>query len=633
MEKYLNEAIIGNKNMLATFSGKGEMLRLSYPNKDNRQYLKYFYTGVKINDSDLIYLHEDINNTYKQYYDTDTNILNTEITNTYFNLKILQTDFVAIKEDILVKKYTFINDGNIDLNVNFLIHSELLSDQNNFVGGMKIDNGMIQYAHDFTVATFSKGSKILSHQINDSINSIHSGIIGDKDYIGMSKDSSISYDIGTIKPSEKKELEICIYIDEHRKTMQSVEDEIERIRKIDLNKEYNNVKSYWRKYVKAHNGLDLKEPTNSYEEKIQDIYRRSILLFPLLTNQTTGGIIAAPEVDEDLTQCGRYAYCWPRDAVFVTRALDILKMNKEAEKFYGNFCKMTQSKNGMWEQRFYTDGKLAPCWGYQIDETASVVYGVYTHYEYTKSEEFLKSNLHMCEKAVDFLKKYIRDLFDKTGKYHISYDLWEMYEGTHLYSLASIFSAFDCMIKIYRTLGKNVSDFEYNILKDEKIHKNINEITKLQVEIKKYIEENLYDETRKSYVRNTDDKRIDISLLGAVVPFKVFSPKEKKVLNTIENINLTLRTYTGGYQRFEYDHYRNGAPWVISNLWMTLYYLENGEKKKAKETFDFVLKTTGKHSFLGEQIDNNTLKPNWVIGLGWSHAMFIIVLEKLNKMK
>ncbi len=29
--------------MLATFSSKGEMLRLSYPNHDNRQYLKYFH--------------------------------------------------------------------------------------------------------------------------------------------------------------------------------------------------------------------------------------------------------------------------------------------------------------------------------------------------------------------------------------------------------------------------------------------------------------------------------------------------------------------------------------------------------------------------------------------------------------
>ena len=357
----------------------------------------------------------------------------------------------------------------------------------------------------------------------------------------------------------------------------------------------------------------------------------SILLFPLLLNQTTGGIIAAPEVDEDLTQCGRYAYCWPRDAVFITRALDILKMNKETEKFYSNFCRMTQSKNGMWEQRFYTDGRLAPCWGYQIDETASVVYGVYNHYEYTKSEQFLKVNLHMCEKAIDFLKRYVRDLLDNTGIYHVSYDLWEMYEGTHMYSLASIFAAFDAIIKIYKVLGKDLSDFENNRLKEEKVNKNIEEIAKLQVEIKKYIQDNLYDENRKSYVRNTSDRRIDISMIGAIVPFNVFSTKEKRVLNTIDNINLTLRTYTGGYQRFEYDHYRNGAPWTIANLWMTLYYLQNGEKKKAKETFDFVLKTAGKHYFLGEQVDNNTLKPNWVIGLGWAHAMFIIVLEEMSK--
>ena len=632
MEKYLNEAIIGNKNMLVTFSEKGEMLRLSYPNKDNRQYLKYFHTGVKINDSELIYMHDDINNTYLQYYDTDTNILNTEVTNTYFNLKILQTDFVTIKEDVLIKKYSFINESNIELNVNFLIHSELLSDQNNFISGMKIDTGMVQYAHDFSVATFSKSNKLLSCQINDSQRTIQSGTIGGKDYIGMSKDSSISYDIGIIKPKEKKEIEICICIDESKKPMKMFVDEIERIRKIDLNKEYTNVKSYWRKYVKAHNGLELKTPANSYEEKIQNIYVRTILLFPLLTNQATGGIIAAPEVDEELTQCGRYAYCWPRDAVFITKALDILKMTKETEKFYKNFCRITQSKNGMWEQRFYTDGKLAPSWGYQVDETASVVYGVYSHYEYTKNEEFLKENLQMCEKAIDFLKRYVKDIIDKTGIYNVSYDVWEeMDKGIHMYSLSAIFAGFNSMIKIYKVLGKNISSFENNRLKDEKVNKNINEISELQVEVKKYIEENLYDENRKSYVRNTEDRRIDISLLGAVYPFNVFSSKEKKVLNTVENINLTIRTYTGGYQRYEYDGYRNGSPWPIANLWMTLYYLENGERKKAKETFDFVLKTAGKHSFLGEQIDNATLKPNWVIGLGWSHAMFIIVLEKLMK--
>ena len=132
-----------------------------------------------------------------------------------------------------------------------------------------------------------------------------------------------------------------------------------------------------------------------------------------------------------------------------------------------------------------------------------------------------------------------------------------------------------------------------------------------------------------SYIRNPEDKKMDISLLGAVTPFHVFKPKEKKIQNTVERINLSLRTYTGGYTRFEQDNYRNGNPWPIANLWMTLYYLESGEKKKAKEAFDFVVKTAGKHDFLGEQVDNQTLKPNWVIGLGWSHAMFIMVLKKM----
>ena len=649
--KYLNEAIIGNKNMIATFTEKGELQRMYFPSKDNRQYINFFHTGVKVNNSDLIYLHDDINNVYKQYYDTDTNVLNTEVTNTYFNLNMLQTDYVLMKENVLVKRYIFLNNGKIDLNTKFFIHSELLSDQNNLVGCKVIDEGMMQYAHDFNVATFAKGAKIVAHQINGSKETIKRAEIWDKDYIGMSKDSSIAYDLGVIKPQEKKVLEICILIDEN-KNISDMEDEVDRITKIDLHKEYTNTKAYWRKYVRAHNGLNLKEPQNSYEERIFEIYKRSILLFPLLTNTETGGIIASPEVDENFTRCGRYAYCWPRDAVFITKAMDILKMEKETEKFYKCFCKKTQSKNGMWEQRFYTDGKLAPCWGYQVDETASVVFGVYEHYQYTKSEKFLKDNLQMCEKAISFLKKYVKDWLEIDGreerdkdkvqeeiensinrqghKYPVSYDIWEENDkGVHFYSLASIYSAFDKMLAIYRALGKNVSEFENNRLKEEKVSKNEREIEKIQVELKKYIEDNLYDNEKKSYVRNTEDRRMDISLLGAVTPFNVFKPKETKVKNTVERINLNIRTYTGGYQRYEGDGYMNGNPWPIANLWMTLYYLEAGEKKLAKETFDFVVKTAGKHFYLGEQVDNSTLKPNWVIGLGWSHAMFVIVLEKL----
>ena len=116
MEKYYNDAIIGNKEITASYTKKGELLRVFYPNTDYRQFVDYFRTGVKINDSNMIYLHDDINNQYEQYFTENTNILNTKILNTYFELNILQTDFVCINKNVIVKKYKFKNQNNIDLN-------------------------------------------------------------------------------------------------------------------------------------------------------------------------------------------------------------------------------------------------------------------------------------------------------------------------------------------------------------------------------------------------------------------------------------------------------------------------------------------------------------------------------------
>ncbi len=649
--KYFNDAIIGNKQMVASFTKKGELLRLFYSAPDYKQFVDYVYTGVKINDSNLIKLHDDINNLYNQEFVKDTNILKTDILNTYFKLKITQVDFIPIRHNILVKKYTFKNENTIDLDVNFLLHSKLLTDENNSISGKVIHNGIIQYAHDYCLTIASKNKNISSHQINDTINNINTGTIQDKDYIGMSADSSICFNMGTIKPNEQKELEIFIKINDNKDKykMDEIENEIEKVKKIDFIKELENTKKYWRKYVKDHTKIELKEET-PYEEKIKKIYNRTILLYPLLTNDVTGGISASIEIDEEKTKCGRYAYCWPRDAVFVTKALDLLGMEKESEKFYKVFCKNTQSKNGMWEQRFYTDGRLAPCWGYQIDETASVIFGVYEHYLRTKENKFLQDSLKMCEKAMHFLERYINELFDikeekdlvkkeieetykdRIVKIPVSYDLWEMHEGTHLYSLASIYAAYTSMLKIYDEI-ELAKDASNNRLKQESISKQKEVINKQLEIIKKFVLENLYDENRKSFVRSAQDNKIDISILGAVVPFNMFKKDEKKIQNTIETINMHLRTFSGGYMRFEDDHYMDGKPWVIATLWMALYYIENKDYKKAKECFDFAVNSSSNYGYLPEQVDNSTMKPAWVIGLGWSHAMFIIVLDKLINRK
>ena len=288
--------------------------------------------------------------------------------------------------------------------------------------------------------------------------------------------------------------------------------------------------------------------------------------------------------------------------------------------------KKHSSIRGIFEQRYYSNGELAPSWGIQIDETASVIVGVYNHYKVIEDKKFLKDNLKMCEKAINFLKKYVEDIFQETNKCGISYDLWEEYEGVNLYAISSIFASFNAMIKIYEELKE---EFTKNRVKQENVNKEKETLRNLSVTLREYILKNFYDESKKSLVRNLEDKTLDISILGTVIPFELFSPKDKKILNTVERINMTLRTYTGGYKRFETDTYREGKPWIIATLWIAEYYLEIGEKQKAKECFDFVVKTSTEHGFLAEQINNSTMQPDWVIGLGWSHAMFIETLKKM----
>lgn len=648
-KKYYNEAIIGNDKIVASFSSKGEMLRLFYPTRDCRQFVDTMLAGVKVNDSALIYLHEDINNQYEQYYTENTNILNTKIKNTYFNLSILQTDFALLSQNVMIKKLVFTNENTIDLNINFLIYSKLLSSFNNMVGTKIENNIFMQYSHNYTYCIFSK-TPILSYRLNNSKEEIKSGMLQDKDYIGMANDSAVSFDIGMLKPGESKEFEIFIYINNNREKYQFDEiiEDIEKIRKIDISKELKSVEKYWKNYVKEHDGLEIltkeekwqklitgkqiaDEETYKKYEQMKNIYTRSILLFPLLSNKETGGISAALEVDEERDKSGRYSYCWPRDAVFVTKALDILNMHQETEKFYTIFSKNTQSKNGMWEQRFYTDGRLAPCWGYQIDETASIVYGVYEHYKQTKNKNFLKQTYPMCQKAIFRLGTFlngkcvpfwnVNNLEDKIKdteffKNYESYDLWEMHEGIHLYSLSAIYSAFKAMTEIEKEL-------------DEKA--DTSKLENYAEEIKEYCLNNFINEADNTLKRNNKDNICDISVLGSIVPFEMLDKNQKEVKNTIEKINLNLRTYTGGYLRFENDNYIGGNnPWPIATLWMALYNIEIGNKEEAIKQIEFITQTATEHGFLAEQIDNDTMKSKWVIGLGWSHAIYIIALSQLD---
>ena len=656
-KEYYNDAFIGNRNITVSFNKKGELLRLYYPLRDYRQYSEFFYVGLKINDSNIIYLHDDINNHYKQYYTENTNILNTEIFNDYFNLRIKQTDAVMINKDVILKKYELKNENSIDLNVNFLIHSSAITSYNNMVGGIVVDDALIQYSHNFISAIFSN-EPIYSHQMNNVKDNIESGVIHDKDYIGMSPDSAISYDFGTIKPNETREFSLFMYMQyDVDRDIATAEEKIREIRKLKIDKELEKIKNNWEKFLEEHDTLKLKSDGSKLQDEILKIYKRTILYLPLLMNTKTGGITASLEVDEDRDKSGRYSYCWPRDAALIYNSINKLNFDDNCKKFYEVFLKKTQSENGMWEQRFYTDGRLAPCWGYQVDETAIVVWEAYQFYKMEsklkgkKQTKFLKENLKMFEKAIGFLEKYIDYCMGKEEKEdkvkmalektyniqnrdeiykHLSYDLWEMNEGVHLYSISAIYGAFNAMIKIYNELGDSFSN---NRLKQDAIIQSKRKMKEEMEDIKAFILKNLYDDKKKVLLRNTKDKLTDISIMGAILPFEVFSPDDKIVKNTVEQINMTLRTYLGGYLRFQDDTYMSGKnPWIISTCWMGMYYAKIGNQREATKCLKFVVNSATELGLLAEQV-NSDLNEKWVIGLGWSHAMFIELLNALYNKK
>lgn len=154
------------------------------------------------------------------------------------------------------------------------------------------------------MSIISNDLKLISHNINRTNDVITSGILYDKDYIGMSNNSAVSYEIGTLKPNEKKEFNVMIFIGDNKEKndLESVQAKIEELKKLDEEKELKSAKQYWKRYLKDHMVHSISDGTK-YKDRIERIYKRTILLYPLLTNFVTGGVSAAMEIDESFSKC------------------------------------------------------------------------------------------------------------------------------------------------------------------------------------------------------------------------------------------------------------------------------------------------------------------------------------------
>lgn len=641
MKTYFNDAVIGNSRILGCIDRNGELVRLFWPHIDYPQHIESFQMGIYFpgNSYSTKWLqHGEWQ--HEQKYVPDTNILQNVFTSREIGFKITSTDFATMDEDILVRSVAIENISGQEKNIHFLVYSNFISSTADMRSSLfDFDSDcLVHYRHNYYFAV-AGSRRVVDFQIGENPYEAanRSQFYGIND-IGMTGEAVQAWELGKFLPNDKKTINIYICC---AHTLQESIYKAIKARNQDVNFLMEDTKTYWNDY------LDRRNRVVTEHHELDELYKRSLLVFKLMGDEASGGLLAAPEIDEHFARCGRYAYCWGRDAAFITSALDRSGYTEMVDKFY-QWAISTQSANGSWYQRYHMDGNLAPSWGLQIDETGTLLWGMLQHYYIIKKESFLHWVWHSVKKGAEFLAGFT----DKENNLpKPTYDLWEERVGQHTYSAAAVYAGLMASAEISRILKKN-----------DPQEKKWEETA---AKIKNAMETRLWNEERSAFYRGLNstvtgwgfeghggkreivanpkgyrrwvserDIMVDVSLLGVAVPFEVFDIEDEKVVRTAETIEQQLTSPNiGGIRRYETDNYIGGNPWLLTTLWVALYHIRKSNFEKAREYLWWAAKYKTHLGLLPEQVDKDTGEPAWVIPLTWSHAMYVLVYLELAERK
>lgn len=639
VKPFLIDSVTGNSKLLATYSGSGELLRLWWPHIDYPQFVEEIKEGIFLKGKTKhTVFRESADFIHSQDYAPDSPTILTRSVNEKLKLELLSVDFAPYDErDLLVRSFTLKNNSKEKMEGSFVYYSRLSIDENQRYATSLFDyehDSLLQYRHKYFVATAS--NRLISGYTTDEVEDDMED--GKLDGINLmpSKDGAFTIDF-EIEPGEVYNIDIymCFGLEKKERAFDVLKNA--RQKGGDLLKRENQ--TYWENFL-SKGALDIKD------EKIREIYKRSLMVFKLASDEETGGLIAAPEFDEYRVKCGGYSYCWGRDAAYIATAIEKAGYPEMVEKFY-NWALMSQDEDGSWDQRHFMEGYLAPVWGLQIDEGASLIWGMWKHYSSSKNEDFFKTVYEQVIKGTE----YIYSFFDEETKMpKESKDLWEERTSQALYSTAAVYSGLLAGANFAKKAGEKELAEKYTkraaVIKDAVKYSMWNDDKdtfyrgmKLLVNKDKYAKFEKgegFVETDpkgyKKYFKNYDDI-VDISLIGACYPFDLFEisdPMMKKTAHAIED--LCTSPIVGGIKRYEDDHYIEGNPWILTTLWLAIYYARLKDVNKAKKYFDWATKHATKLGLLPEQVDKRNGKTAWVLPLTWSHAMYVLATLELRKL-
>ena len=222
----------------------------------------------------------------------------------------------------------------------------------------------------------------------------------------------------------------------------------------------------------------------------------------------------------------------------------------------------------------------------------------------------------------------------KTGLPKESYDLWEARLGVHTFTCSTVYAGLEAAKNFAKSFG-NKSD----VAKYEKAAKEVREATL------KY----LYDEEEQIFIKGIyydnegnmkKDKTVDISTIYGLFEYNLLDVDDSRIKRTMDKTieKLWCSHACKGMARYENDrYYRVGGdspenPWFISTMWLAEYYIAKAksieELKLGEDLLKWAVDRALPSGVLSEQLNPMNGEPLSVAPLTWSHAGFIIAVDK-----
>lgn len=640
----LIDAILGNGRMLVTLTADAEIQRLFWPHVDGGQHVARLLGGVAVDGKPFVW-QDDPAWESTQAYEPDQNVLATTA-RLPSGLLLDYRDAVLPTQpvpgcDLLMRQVTITNRGPAAIQVAYGLYQWVQVNEQPLYNTAVFDepsDSLIHYQGD-TYMALGADRPLDTFAVGDP-DSVRAAAAAGSLWGNPIKHGDVaaagSWNLGELAPAQSVTLTLFWGLGT---TLAGVRDALQFARRTGGEALLADTRAFWRSWLQQAHPLAATVPAGTAE-----LYRRSLLVFALMADQQTGAVIAAPEFDPAFESCGGYAYCWGRDAAYITVAMDVAGYHDLAARFY-QWAVQAQEPEGWWMHRHYTNGRWAPSWGLiQVDETGSILYGMGVHARLHGGVAFAQSVWPNVRRAAEWL---LADLDPETGLPLPAVDLWEERTAELTYSAGAVYAGLEAAGEIAALVGDHKTAARYQAKAEDLQVAILRECVRngrfmrgrfLQLSADEYQAARTAGKavrqrtTAKGYpVYELDvDPTPDASLLGLAIPFRVVPAPYPVMAETAREVNAALwQEPVGGIGRYVGDQYRGGNPWILCTLWLGLYEAERGNNHQALHLLEWAVARRSRTGLLAEQVDPVTGDPAWVLPLTWSHAMYVLLAIRL----